>query len=262
MTDALIYLLDNIYIRFGSKLYIQNVGIPMGTNCAPLVADLFLICYERGFMKSLTKEKRYDLIDAFNSASRYLDDLLNVDNIHFEHMVHKTYPAQLQLNKANASDTDAAFLDLNLSIRNDIASTKIYDKRDNFNFDIVNFLFFVGDVPQRSSYGVYISQLIRFARASSHGTDFNSRNKFLTAKLLKQGYRYHKLRKAFSKLYRRHFELIVNNSQSEKKLMQQGICNPEFYGDLVYKFKKIIGNPNFSNILKRIVNRFKRAGYS
>ena len=77
-------------------------------------------------MKSLTKEKRYDLIDAFNSTSRYLDDLLNIDNIHFEHMVHRIYPAELQLNKANASDTEAAFLDLNLSIHNDIVSTKIY----------------------------------------------------------------------------------------------------------------------------------------
>ena len=124
VTDALIFLLDNIFIRFGSKLYRQNVGIPMGTNCAPLVADLFLFCYERDFMKSLTKEKRYDLIDAFNSTSRYLDDLLNIDNIHFEHMVHRIYPAELQLNKANASDTEAAFLDLNLSIHNDIVSAK------------------------------------------------------------------------------------------------------------------------------------------
>ena len=82
----------HIYIRFGSKLY---AGIPMGTNCAPLVADLFLFCFERDFMKSLTKEKRYDLIDAFNSTSRYLDDLLNIDNIHFEHMVHRVYPAEL-----------------------------------------------------------------------------------------------------------------------------------------------------------------------
>ena len=81
----------------------------MGTNCAPLVADLYLFCYERDFMKSPTKEKRYDLIDAFNSTSRYLDDQLNIDNIHFEHMVHRIYPAELQLNKANASDTEAAF---------------------------------------------------------------------------------------------------------------------------------------------------------
>ena len=76
-------------------------------------------------MKFHTKEKRYDVIDAFNSTSRYLDDLLNIDNIHFEHMVHKIYPAELQLNKANDFDTEAAFVDLNLSIQNDIVSTKI-----------------------------------------------------------------------------------------------------------------------------------------
>ena len=90
-------------------------------------------------MKPLTKEKRYDLIDAFNTTYRYLDDLLNIDNIHFEHMVHRIYLTELQLNKVNASDTEAAFLDLNLSIHNDIFSTKIYDKRDDFDFDIVNF---------------------------------------------------------------------------------------------------------------------------
>ena len=105
---------------------------------------MFLFCYERD---SSQKKKRYDLIDAFNSTSRYLDDLLNIDNIHFEHMVHRIYPAELQLNKANASDTEAAFLDLNLSIHNDIVSTKIYDKRDDFNFDYVNFPFLDGDVP-------------------------------------------------------------------------------------------------------------------
>ena len=90
-------------------------------------------------MKSLTKERRYDQIYAFNSTSRYLDDILNIDDIHFEHMVHRIYPTELQLNRANTSDTEAAFLDLNLSIHNDIVSTKIYDKQADFNFDIVNF---------------------------------------------------------------------------------------------------------------------------
>ena len=69
-------------------------------------------------------------------------------------MVHRIYPTELQLNKANAPATEAAFLDLNLSIHNDIVSTKIYDKRDDFNFDIVNFPFLDDDVPQRPSYGV------------------------------------------------------------------------------------------------------------
>ena len=110
----------------------------------------------------------------------------------------------------------------------------IYDKRDDFDFDIVNFPFLDGDVPRRHSYGVYtcISQLIRSVKASSHVNDFNNRYKFLTAKFLEQAYRYHKPHKAFSKFYRRHFELIEKYHVSLKRLLQQGISNPEFYGTL------------------------------
>ena len=165
----------------------------MGTNCAPLVADLFQFCYERDFMMSLSDGKQADVIDAFNTTSRYLDDILNINNVYFDNMVSQIYPSELQLNKANTSNTEAAFLDLHLSISNDIVSTKIYDKRDDFDFEIVNFSFLDGDVPRSTSYGVYISQLIRFARASSYVADFNTRNKLLTQKLLKQGYRYHDL---------------------------------------------------------------------
>ena len=168
----------------------------MGTNCAPLVAGLFLFCYERDFMKDLSNGNQADVIKAFNSTSRYLDDLLNINNPYFEGMVNQIYPHVLQLNKANTSDTEAPFLDLHLSISNCFVSSKIYDKRDDFDFDIVNIPFSDDDVPRRPSYGVYISQLIRFARVCSHVDDFYTRNKFLTAKLLKQGYRYHKLRKA------------------------------------------------------------------
>ena len=121
-------------------------------------------------------------------------------------MVNHIYPSELQLNKANVSDTEASFLDLHLSISDGFVKTKLFDKRDDFDFDIVNFPFLDGDVPRSTSCGVYISQLIRFARVSSHIDDFNTRNKVLTAKLPRQGYRYHKLRKAFSKFYRRHFD--------------------------------------------------------
>ena len=96
--DAISYLLDNICIRFGNTLYRQIVGIPMGTNCAPLVADLFLFCYERDFMTSLSDDNQANIIETFNSTPRSLDDLLNIDN---------PYPAELQLNKANLSDTEA-----------------------------------------------------------------------------------------------------------------------------------------------------------
>ena len=199
--DALTFFLDHFVIRFGTKLYRQVVGTPMGTNCAPLVADLFPFCYERDFMMFLSDDKHADIIDAFNTTSKYLDDILNINDVHFDTRVSQIYPSELQFHKANTSDTEAAFLDLPLSISNYIDSTKIYDKRDDFDFEIVNFPFLDGDVPRFTSYVVYISQ-IHFARESSHVADFNSHNKLLTQKLLKQGYRYHKLCKTFSKVYR------------------------------------------------------------
>ena len=146
-------------------------------------------------------------------------------------MVNRIYHSELQLNKANVSDTETSFLDLHLSISDGFVTTKIYDKRDDF--DIVNFPFLDGDVPRSTSYGVYISQLIRFARVSSHVDDFNTRNKVLTAKLLRQVYRYHKIRKAFSKFYRRHFDIVSKYNVGLKRLLQEGLSEPEFYGDLV-----------------------------
>ena len=86
----------------------------MGTNFAPLTANVFLFCYERDFMMSLSDDKQVDVIDAFNTTSRYLDDILNTYNVYFDNMVSQIYPSELQLNKTNTSDTEATFLDLHL----------------------------------------------------------------------------------------------------------------------------------------------------
>ena len=136
-------------------------------------------------------------------------------------------------------------------------------KSNDFDFEMVNFPFLDRDVPRSPSYGVYISQLIRFARVFSNIDDFNNRTLFLTAKLLKQGYRYHKIRKAFSKLYHRDSELIVEYNIRLKTLLQQGVSEPIFYVDLVYKFNIIVGNSNFSDQFKKIVKRYKKkVGYN
>ena len=108
----------------------------------------------------LSEDYQSDVIEAFSSTSRYLDDLLNIENNFFDSMVNRIYPSELQLNKANVSDTEASFLDLNLSISDGFVKTKFYDKRDDFDFDIVNFPFLDGDVPRSTSRGVYISQII------------------------------------------------------------------------------------------------------
>ena len=130
------------------------------------------------------------------------------------------------------------------------------------DFDIANFPFLDGDVPYSTSYGVYISQLIRFARVSSHVADFIARNKSLAAKLLQQGYRYHKLRTTFSKFYRIYYEMVSKFNVGLKTLLHQGLSELEFYGDLVYKFKKSIGMADFSDQFRKIIVRYKRIGYN
>ena len=99
-------MLDNIFIRFGTKLYRQ---FPTGTNCAPLVADLFLFCYERDYFKSLSDDKQVDIIDDFNTTFRYLEDILSINNVYLDNMVSQIYPSELRLNKANTSDTKVRF---------------------------------------------------------------------------------------------------------------------------------------------------------
>ena len=152
----------------------------MDTNCAPLI-DFFCCCYERDFMMPLSDDSHVDIIEALNSLSRSLDDLLNIGNPYFEGMITQIYTTALQLNKANSTDTEAVFLDLHLIISSSFVSSKIYDKHDDFNFDIVNFPFLDDDVPRAPSYGVYISHRTRFARVSRHLADFSARNKSLTA---------------------------------------------------------------------------------
>ena len=127
---------------------------------------------------------------------------------------------------------------------------------------MVNFPFLDGDVPRSASWGVYISHLVRFAQVSNHVGDFNPRNKVLTSKLLRQGYRYHKICKAFSKLYRRHIDIVSKYNVGLKTLLLQGLSEPEFYGDLVYKFRIIIGKNDFSYHFKKIIVRYKKIGYN
>ena len=173
----------------------------------------------------------------------------------------KWWTPELQLNRANSSDTEAPCLDLNLCISHGTVSTKIYDKRDDFDFDIVNFPFLGKMSPGVPHIGYsYLNLLDSPELLQILMTNY--RNKALTAKLLRQGYRYFKLRKAFSKFYRRHSALLEKYIASLKTLLQQGISEPEFYVDLVFRFRKIVVKSNFSEQFRKLINHYKRIGYS
>ena len=209
------FLIDNIFVECGGEIFQQVIGIPMGTNCAPLLADLFLYSYEAEFIQTLIKSGKRQLAKSFNFTFRYIDDVLSLNNSKFSDYINDIYPEELEIKETTDNSTSSSFLDLLLEFDNDNRlRVKIYDKRDDFDFNIVNYPFLCGNIPHSPSYGVYISQLIRYARASTLYDDFVSRSSGLTSKLLRQGYKRLKLIDAFKKFYGRHNTLVDNYKTS------------------------------------------------
>ena len=136
------FLVDNIHVRFGGQLFWQMVGIPMGTNCAPLLADLFLYSYENELWDKLIKDSKRKVARKFNLSYRYIDDLISFNNKRFKEFISDIYPKELTISETIESTLFASYLDL-LFIRDNSnnITTKLYDKRDTFGFHIVNFPF-------------------------------------------------------------------------------------------------------------------------
>ena len=191
-------LIDNICVLFGRRHFHQVIGIPMGPNCAPLLADLFLYSYENQFLDNMIKSGHRRLARSFNLCYRYIDDLIVFNNRKFLDYLKEIYPSPLPAEKANKSDHLADYLDLTFIIDSGgKLSTRLYDKHDDFDFHIVNFSFLSSNIPSGPSYGVYISQLFRYARCCSHYEDFRYHPKCLVDRLLSQGYRALRLEKSF-----------------------------------------------------------------
>ena len=218
------FLVDNIYVRFGGVLFRQMVGIPMGTNCAPLLADLFLYSYENEFLDKLIKEGKRKLARKFNLSYRYIDDLSSFNNKRFKEFISDVYLKELTISETTESTSIASYLDL-LFIRdksNNI-TTKLDDKREAFSFHIVDSPFMSSNIPSAPAYGVYASQLIRYARCCSHYSDFSLRHRALVAKLLSQGYKVNRLSNTFKKFYGRHTDLAGQYKKNVSQMFADSI---------------------------------------
>ena len=208
------FLIDNIFVEFGGIIFQQIIGIPMGTNCAPLLADLFLYSYEAEFIKELNKSGNKRQCHSFNLTFRYIDDVLSLNNAKFSDYLDTIYPGELEIKDTSDSPTFVNFLDLHLEINNNKICTSLYDKRDDFNFKIVNFPFLSSNIPRSPAYGVFVSQLVRYSRSSSNYWDFVKRSSNLAAKLLKQDFDIIRLKKSFKKFYGRHHYLVDKYDRS------------------------------------------------
>ena len=149
------FLVDNIYVRFGGQLFQQMVGIPIGTNCAPLLANLFLYSYENEFLDKLTKEGKRKIARKLNLSYHYTDDLISFNNKRFKEFISDIYSKELTISETTESTSIAFYLDL-LIIRGNSnnLTTKLDDKRNTFGFHIVNFPFMSSNIPSALAYGV------------------------------------------------------------------------------------------------------------
>ena len=198
------FLIDNIFVSFGGTLFQQVVGIPMG------------------------KDKKIHEARAFNFTYRYIDDVLSINNSRFAEFLPLIYPPELEVKETTDTASSASFLDLYLEFDDSgQLSTKIYDKRDDFNFKIINFPNMCSNIPASPAYGVYISQLIRYARASSNYSDFLKRHLHLRNRLLDQGYKKIRLIRSLKKFIFRYQYLVEIYSVSAEKIISDAFSYSE-----------------------------------
>ena len=181
-------VVDYSYFKMGNRIFRQQIGIPMGIDPAPQMANLYLHYYESGYMEQLAK-RNYGKAIKFNKTTRFIDDLGTLNNLGLlKEEAKKIYPEELILNQENKENHHATFLDLDVTIDNKTFITKTYDKREAFNFDIVNFPDLSGNTPHGPAYGIVISQTLRYARACSNISDFKDRVALLCKKLIQKGF--------------------------------------------------------------------------
>ena len=162
------YLIDNIFVEFGRRIFQQTISIPMGTNCAPLLADLFLYSCEAEFVQSLLQAGKKHLAQQFSFTYRYIDDVLSLKNTKFAKYLEFIYPHELEIKETMEIAASSSYLDCYLYTDNGKLTTRLYNKRDDFNFPIFNFPFLSSNIPSATAYSIYVSQLIRYARACSN----------------------------------------------------------------------------------------------
>jgi hypothetical protein len=202
-------LIDNIYVKVGGRCFKQTLGIPMGTDCAPYLANLYLYARESEWIAKNLKAKNWHLLKHFKYCSRYIDDLVvfNNDGLMAKH--YKDIYGELRLSRESEENGHAAhFLEVDMLVETGFIHTSLYDKRDDFNFRVVTFPTFPANIEKASAHGLIIAQFIRFAQVCDRKENFFQRAVTLTDKLLQQGFDKKLLRKKCHIFYERNQGLL------------------------------------------------------
>ena len=204
VANAASFLIKNAYFKFGNKLFRQDIGIPMGSDPAPCFANLFLYYYESSWIKSIKKTDNI-LARKFGNVFRYIDDLLAINDGHsFEAFFRDIYPDELELSKENILNTETNFLDLHIKMVNGAFTTMLYDKRDNFGFDITRLPYRSSNIPNKMFYSSITAECLRICRATSLDAQAIESIKILLDRMIDQGGDMQIMRKHITKAFVKH----------------------------------------------------------
>ena len=220
---AINFLLDQCYFNVGNLIFRQVIGIPMGSDPAPFMANLFLYFYENKWLEST---KKHDLIKSrkFANVFRFIDDLCAInDSFEFRKNFKNIYPPELELKEENTSPTQASFLDLSISIVDNKFHTSLFDKRDAFPFSIVRMPYLCSNMPSKIFYATVGSEILRFARTNTNQNQFLKDVKVLLNRMKKQGCKRSLLKKVLNKMYGRHLNDFQKFADTAKQFIE--LCN-------------------------------------
>ena len=211
---ALKYAIDNSYFHIGDKVFRQKIGIPIGSDPAPFFANLFLYVYESKFVSNLLKsdpERARKLRHIF----RFIDDLIALnDDGEFSRSFQEIYPPEMELKRENSEDDAASYLDLGLEIKEKQIASKLYDKRNAFNFSIVRFPYRCSNIPSKMFYATISAEILRIARATSAYSHFLDSVHTLLVRMKKQGANVSGIKNAIRKMILRHASTFLKFNQS------------------------------------------------
>ena len=208
LVQTLDFILDNIFVKFGDSIYKQVIGIPIGLDAGQDIANLLLYQYESSYIERISKTN-LNLAKKFKTSARYIDDLFSANFPDFKTHLPQIYPPELVINASSNSLKNVNYLDINIMSDNfSNLNFSIYDKRDDFDFEIVNFPYLDSCIPRRPALGIFLSQLIRYARLCSKLEDFSTRSLALSKRLQSQGYKFHELRKLIVRFFNERGSLI------------------------------------------------------
>ena len=206
--EILEFVLDNIFVRYGRKIYKQVVGIPIGLDSGQDIANLLLFSYESEYVEKVSKQDLF-LARKFNLCSRYIDDLFVGGFPNFKDHIYKIYPRDLEIKLESNNIKEVSYLDLKIRSEEGRLDFSVYDKRDDFSFEIVNFPFIESCIPKKSALGVFYSQLIRYARICSKCEAFKAKGIGLVTRLKRQGFKQEDLRKIALRFFDERKDLIL-----------------------------------------------------